>query len=306
MEYVPAFLASLEAKSIQHDLNLVSIRGIPQNPTFNVEKFENLIDQFETHDNDVFIATFVKAGTTWTQQIVSQILRNGELGGFYGEMVPWLEAVTSELLQPREAPTWTIEKIASNNNRRFFKTHATVAHLPKGKAAIKVIYVARNCKDTAVSLYHHAKSKPEFGFTGSFDTFCELFLAGKVENGLWFDHVLDWYKLCQSDPSKYLFLKYEDMYDNPKEAVRTISTFLDIPVEDDVLDAIVRNSTIGEMRVHSSFGLNHLRQGGYGGWRSMFTVAMSELFDDVSYVSQDIFLNIPNDLFLDYIVGLSL
>ena len=41
-----------------------------------------------------------------------------------------------------------------------------------------VIYVARNPKDTAVSLFHHAKSKPEFGYTGDFNTFCEIFLAG--------------------------------------------------------------------------------------------------------------------------------
>ena len=27
--------------------------------------------------------------------------------------------------------------------------------------------------------------------------------------------------------------------------------------------------------------MNHLRKGGYGGWRSHFTVEMSELFDDV-------------------------
>jgi hypothetical protein len=38
--------------------------------------------------------------------------------------------------------------------------------------------VARNPKDTAVSLFHHAKSKPEFGYTGDFTTFCEIFLAG--------------------------------------------------------------------------------------------------------------------------------
>ena len=61
----------------------------------------------------------------------------------------------------------------------------------------KVIYIARNPKDSAVSLYHHAKSKPEFGFTGDFNSFCTLFLSGQVENGSWFDHVLEWYRLSQ-------------------------------------------------------------------------------------------------------------
>ncbi len=42
-----------------------------------VTKFEDIIDNFQTKDGDVFIATYVKAGTTWTQQIVHQLLRQG-------------------------------------------------------------------------------------------------------------------------------------------------------------------------------------------------------------------------------------
>lgn len=48
-----------------------------------------------------------------------------------------------------------------------------------------------------------------------------------------------------------------------------------------MLADVVQNSSIGEMRQKASIGLNHLRQGGYGNWRTMFTVAMSEFFDDV-------------------------
>ena len=38
---------------------------------------------------------------------------------------------------------------------------------------------------------------------------------------------------------------------------------------------------MSEMKVKSSIGLNHLRQGGYGNWRDHFSVRLSELFDDV-------------------------
>lgn len=192
-DYVEPILARLEEEPQQTDYKLALVRGIPENPTFDVAKFEDIIDNFETKDGDVFIATFVKAGTTWTQQIIHQLLRKGEPGGFYGETIPWLEAVSSEFLNPREAPTWTLDRINATPGPRYFKTHATVSHLPRGKANIKVIYVARNPKDSVVSLYHHAKSKPEFGYTGDFDTFVHIFLAGKAENGSWFNHVLDWY-----------------------------------------------------------------------------------------------------------------
>ena len=115
----------------------------------------------------------MKAGTTWTQQILHLLLRDGEPGGKYNESVPWLEALCSDLLGPREAPTWlsdiyfyslsikcffrTLDKINNNTNKRYFKSHATIDHIPKGKAKIKIIYVARNPKDTVVSLYHHSQ-----------------------------------------------------------------------------------------------------------------------------------------------------
>jgi hypothetical protein len=132
-------------------------------------------------------------------------LRKGEPGGSYGESVPWLEALASDILGPREAPTWTLDKINESTTQRFFKTHATVANLPRGRANIKIIYVYRNPKDVLVSLYHHAKNKPEFEYSGDFETFFELFLAGNVESGSWFDHFTEWAKECHDKPGQKAF-----------------------------------------------------------------------------------------------------
>ena len=143
---------------------MTSVRGIPQNPLFNVEMFESMIDTFETRDKDVFVCTYVKAGTTWAQQIVTLLCNGGEQGDkSYGEQVPWLEALAApETLAEREAPGYTLEKINAMADPRFFKSHATVSDLPRGKApGVKVIAIARNPKDTVVSLFHHASSKPE-------------------------------------------------------------------------------------------------------------------------------------------------
>lgn len=283
--YVVDVLAKLEAEAQvpPEDYKLALVRGVRQNPTFDVARFEAIIDDFVTKDGDVFVATYVKAGTTWTQQIIHQLLRQGQEGGFYGDSVPWLECMASDFLTPREAPTWSMQSINDNPGPRYFKTHATVAHLPRGRspAKYKVIYVARNPKDTVVSLFHHAKSKPEFGYTGDFAKFCQIFIASQAENNSWFDHVLDWHKECLANPETHLFLKYEDMYQDPTKAVETIATFLGIPATPEVVARVVQNSSIAEMRQKASIGLNHLRQGGYGNWRTVFTVAMSEFFDDV-------------------------
>ena len=282
MAYVEDYLRSLEEVDLK-DYKTQIIRGIPQNPTFNTAAYEDIIDNFVTKDGDTFVATYVKAGTTWTQQIIHSICREGKEGGKYGETVPWLEACVSspDKVGPREAPGWTIDTINASTGPRYFKTHANVKDLPRGHAKVKVIVVVRNPKDTVVSLYHHAKSKPEFGYTGDFAAFLDIFLAGKAENGSWFDHVLEWHTQSQAEPDSHLFLHYEDMYDNLEPVIRKIANFIDKPISDEIVTKVLKASSISEMKQKSSIGLNHLRQGGYGNWRDYFTVRMSETFDDI-------------------------
>ena len=80
---------------------------------------------------------------------------------------------------------------------RFFKSHTSYDMMPGGepaKSPSKYIYVARNPKDTAVSMYHHVRNFKSFDFDGPWDGFYEEFMNGRVESGLWFDHVLQWWK----------------------------------------------------------------------------------------------------------------
>jgi len=204
---------------------------------------------FETKDDDVFICTYVKAGTTWVQQIVHLLLNNGEQGDLtYAESIPWLEAITSDLLNSREATGHSLESINNNQNRRFFKSHAIVRDLPRGHANIKVIVVVRNPKDTAVSLYHHARSKPEFGLTGSFNQFMELFLSGNVENGSWFDHALGWYEQYKLHPESHLFISYESLYQRPYDNILNIAKFLGINYDEELINKVVEGSSMESMK----------------------------------------------------------
>ena len=60
--------------------SLLNIDGILHNPTMNVEELLDIIHHFKTKDGDTFVTTYVKAGTTWTQQIIHLLLRKGESG----------------------------------------------------------------------------------------------------------------------------------------------------------------------------------------------------------------------------------
>lgn len=62
---------------------------------------------------------------------------------------------------------------------RFIRTHLPFDLLPKqlrtGEKKPKIIYIARNPKDVAISYYHH--SRLFIGYCGSFENFCELLLS---------------------------------------------------------------------------------------------------------------------------------
>ncbi len=74
------------------------------------------------------------------------------------------------------------------------------------------------------------------------------------------------------------------MVQDPRTAILKVSAFLGLGLDnEEQLVSVLKNSSMKEMQTGAGayIGLNHLRKGGYGGWREYFTVAMSELFDDV-------------------------
>jgi aryl sulfotransferase len=48
-------------------------------------------NDFDFRNDDIVIATYAKSGTTWTQQIVSQLIFGGAEGLSVAEMSPWLD-----------------------------------------------------------------------------------------------------------------------------------------------------------------------------------------------------------------------
>ena len=48
-------------------------------------------NDFTFRDDDIVIATYAKSGTTWVQQIVSQLLFEGAEGLEVADMSPWLD-----------------------------------------------------------------------------------------------------------------------------------------------------------------------------------------------------------------------
>ena len=112
-------------------------------------------NEFRFRPDDIVIATYAKAGTTWTQQIVAQLIFGGREGIDVATLSPWLDM----RFPPKEVKLALLEAQA---HRRFIKTHLPVDALVFSPDA-KYIYVARDGRDVVWSLYnHHANVTDEW------------------------------------------------------------------------------------------------------------------------------------------------
>src|SRR5262245_31366786 len=74
-----------------------------------------LWNDFPFRDDDIVIGTYAKAGTTWTQQIVGQLIFEGDEDVSIHELSPWWDM--------RILPPEAREGVHAQTNRRVIKTH---------------------------------------------------------------------------------------------------------------------------------------------------------------------------------------
>ena len=208
---------------------------------FPVTGFESG-QRYAAASGDVFVASYPKCGTTWTQYIV-YLLRSDARpltdGQRIDDVFPHLEEVGRDVVAALPAP-------------RLIKTHLPFARTPWNDRA-KYVYVARNPFDCAVSFYHHTRGFPKhYDFAeGTWETFFECFLAGEVDFGDYFDNLLSWWP--QRSKTNVLFLTYERMLADPAAAVAAIARLLGGRAAQAVagtarLERVLELSSFGEMR----------------------------------------------------------
>jgi hypothetical protein len=229
--------------------------------------------RYRVAPGDVFVASYPKCGTTWTQYIVYLLLNDGRPlmpKQSINDVFPHLEEVGEDVLRARPAP-------------RLIKTHLPFARTPWSPRA-KYVYVARNPFDCAVSFYHHTRGfVRHYDFAaGTWETFFECFLSGEVDFGDYFDNLLSWWPR-RAEPN-VLFLTYERMLADPAAAVSAIAGFLGGPAsalghDEQRLAGVVRDSSFGEMRRNQArwsserpaWSPEFVRKGIVGDWTSHFT-----------------------------------
>lgn len=266
---------------------LVHVKGVPL-----IKYFAEAIgplQNFTAWPDDLLISTYPKSGTTWISEILDMIYQGGKLekcgrAPIYAR-VPFLEFRCPGVPSGLE----TLEEVLAP---RLLKTHLPLSLLPQSllDQKVKVIYIARNAKDVVVSYYNFynmAKVHPD---PGTWDSFLENFMDGKVSYGSWYQHVKEWWKLRHTHPVLYLF--YEDIKENPKREIKKILEFLGRSLPEETVDSIVHHTSFKKMKENRMTNyttipteiMDHsvspfMRKGTTGDWKNTFTVAQNERFD---------------------------
>ncbi|XP_071942781.1 amine sulfotransferase-like [Antedon mediterranea] len=246
------------------------------------------IHNFEVREDDVFVLAYIKAGTHWTQELVRNIVCEGNKDNAK-------EDYGSDPKGPIEfGDNYKKYDSFSTEKPRVMMTHARVDVLPKqvfeGKG--KVVFVIRNPKDSAVSCWHFLSERRMLEEYEEWDSCFEASLKADVLYGNWFDFNLPYYE-NHRDKKNFLFLTYEEMKLDHKGCVVRISDFLSRPLSEEQVDKVVQNTSFSNMKANNRvpfFQLKKekgertyalLRKGVIGDWKTRFTVAQNERFDAI-------------------------
>ncbi|MBI1199026.1 MAG: sulfotransferase domain-containing protein [Phenylobacterium sp.] len=216
-------------------------------------------NDFKFRDDDVIVGTYAKSGTTWTQQIVAQIIFQADPDVSVAEISPWwdMTIIPPEVRQMVEAQT----------HRRIIKTHLPADALVMSPKA-KYVYVARDGRDVVWSMYNH--------HTGFKDETYEMFngrddLVGPpmprpdpdirsyyrtwLEKDGWpfwsfWENTASWWAL--RDQPNVKLIHFANLKADLEGEMRKIAAFLGVELAENVWPKAVEHCTFDYMKAHAA------------------------------------------------------
>jgi aryl sulfotransferase len=256
-------------------------------------------NDFAFRDDDIIVSTYAKAGTTWVQQIIGQLLFEGDPEIAVAEMSPWLD-----LRVPPKAEKLPL--VEAQTHRRFLKTHLPVDALRFSDLA-KYIYIGRDGRDVVWSMYNHHSSANQLWYEALNDT------PGRVGPPIepppsdirqywrdWMDrdghpfwpfweNVRTWWEIRELP--NVMFVHFETLKRDMEGQIRRIAEFLEIPIRAPHWDAIVRHCSFDWMKKNATKSVPlggafwdagaevFINKGVNGRWRDTLTAAESAEYE---------------------------
>ncbi|XVF24519.1 hypothetical protein REPUB_Repub13aG0135100 [Reevesia pubescens] len=181
---------------------------------------------FQAHDDDIIIASKPKSGTTWLKALVFTIVNRTR---YALSDIPLNTSNPHDLVPCFEFDIYKQNQVPDLSHipsPRLFATHLPYSSLPESikLSNCRIVYIARNPCDIIVSFWHFLSLPNK-----TLEEFFEMFCRGEEPFGPFWDHVLEYWKESLERPNKFLFLKYEDMKEDPIFNIKELAEFIGFP-----------------------------------------------------------------------------
>ncbi|XP_050927260.1 cytosolic sulfotransferase 3 isoform X1 [Lates calcarifer] len=249
------------------------------------------VQNFKARPDDILIATYPKAGTTWVSYILD-LLHFSQMSPERQESVPLHDRVPFLEIHMPGITSGVDELNKLTTFPRIIKTHLPVQFIPKSfwEENSKIIYVARNAKDSAVSYFHFDRMNMVQPEPGDWSSFLQRFMEGKMVFGSWYEHVRGWWEKKQSS-SNILYLFYEDLIEDTERELDRLCSFLGLSATIELKRQVMEKVLFDNMKhnkmvngsvdeVFDSKISPFMRKGKVGDWKNHFTVQQNEQFDE--------------------------
>lgn len=216
-------------------------------------------NDFAFRDDDVIVATYAKSGTTWTQQIVGQLVFNGAEDVHIHEISPWLDL--------RIMPPDTMGKVEAQTHRRIIKTHLPLDALTFSPKA-KYIYIGRDGRDVVWSFYNHHANANQLWYDLLNNTpgrvgppierpdpdIRRYFRRWLEQDGfpIWpfWENIRTWW--AAREAPNILMVHFADLKADLEGEMRRIADFLDCDIMDERWPAILEHCSFDYMKTHAA------------------------------------------------------
>lgn len=253
-------------------------------------------------DGDIVIGTYGKSGTTWSQQIVGQLLFNGDPDIAVSELSPWVDL----RVPPREIKLPMLE---AQTHRRFMKTHLPVDALVFSPDA-RYIYIGRDGRDVVWSLYNHHASANALWYAAMNDTpgrvgppidpptddIHQYFLDWLEKDGFPFwpfwGNIRSWWEIRHLP--NVMLVHFNDLKSGMPGQIRQIAAHLQIPIDESRWPAILEHCSFDYMRDHGEKTVplggaifeggakTFINKGTNGRWRDVLTAQDCQRYEDMA------------------------
>ncbi|XP_037795593.1 sulfotransferase 1 family member D1-like [Penaeus monodon] len=308
--------AKIKAKFLGFRNGLVDVGGrhaLPAHYGLFASKYFN----YKFQEDDVLVMTFPRSGTTWTQEVVWTMRNKLDLDTAAAvpldARVPFIEL--DSIIPPHASPPTEVvehfrrrhpgtnpkgggvylDLVDALGSPRTIKTHLPFSVLsPDLVNSCKVVYVARNPKDVAVSFYHQQRLVKSAEYVGSFREYILDFWCQ--------DHLLRapyWSHLAEGWARRHhpnvLFLFYEDMKEDFLRELGRLNSFLETGLTESQLLAVAHHASFSGMKSRGATNptaalqeagnfkkgeADFIRKGITGDWTNFFTPDLEEKFEE--------------------------